>query len=49
MKLMEVEAYIFGPERAGAYDQEKEDLKVVLTSYKLWLSRVASLECISSI
>nr|CAB3450411.1 unnamed protein product [Digitaria exilis] len=30
MKLMEVEAYIFGPERARDYDHEKEDLSPVL-------------------
>ncbi|CAL4886605.1 unnamed protein product [Urochloa decumbens] len=44
MKLMQVEAYIFSPERASIYDQEKENLKVVLNRYKIWLYMVASQE-----
>ncbi|CAN6232522.1 unnamed protein product [Urochloa humidicola] len=44
MKLMQVEDYIFSPERASVYDQEKENLKVVLNRYKAWLYMVASQE-----
>ncbi|CAN6238704.1 unnamed protein product [Urochloa humidicola] len=44
MKLMQVEAYIFSPECASIYDQEKENLKVVLNRYKIWLYMVASQE-----
>jgi hypothetical protein len=45
-KLMEVEAFIFGPKCYGMYcrEKEKEDLKMVLNRYKLWFSKVTSQE-----
>lgn len=45
-KLMEVEAVIFGPKCYGrnCYAKQKEDLKIVLSRYKLWFSKVASQE-----
>jgi len=45
-KLMEVEAVIFGPKCYGrnCYAKQKEDLKIVLSHYKLWFSKVASQE-----